>query len=191
MGTVLLNFHGQSAIAPTNSSKSGWSDRSILDHDIRNAKGEDIGQPFAHSRVVPLEPERRVVVSRCIVTWLFLISSLPAGRVALRQFHVDAHCENASASKNRIVWRSIKLLRVFRSFFNFSPFFNLKIVYWRLLSILIHSARCWKIYCIQRFLGHERARPAYVAFSFPFFSFVTLLSHLSTSENREATRRRD
>lgn len=81
------------------------------------------------------------------------------------------YCKNASASKD---WKSlggVKLLRVFSRFWisRFSSISELSTSYLlRNCPILIHSARCWKIYyCIQRFLGYERARPAYVAFSFP------------------------
>jgi len=66
----------------------------------KKCEGEDIRQPFAHG-VLPLEPERRVV-SQCIVT--FFVSFLPAGRVALWQFHADAHILPARV-KNRKLQR--------------------------------------------------------------------------------------
>lgn len=134
MGTVLSNFHGRSArtraredaqLAPTNSSKSGRSDPIDSRSRIRNAKGEDIGQPFAHSRVVPLEPERRVV-SRCIVTCDFFyffpacrtsrFATIPRRRAhVLQECRARAKIENRSAALNCFVFFDVFRISRFSS----------------------------------------------------------------------------
>lgn len=194
MGTVLSNFHGQSARKRDHS--DGFFEVGMIEpidtrSRIRNAKG---GRYWATICALESSATRAREASSFAMhsTWLFLFSScLQDESLCDNSTSTRMYCKNASARvKIEKSFGDVKLLRVFGRFW-LSLFSSIsELYYWRLLSILIRSPRCWKIYCIQKSLGYERARPAYVAFSFPLLWFVTLLSHLST-ENREVTRRRD
>lgn len=116
MGTVLSNFHGEAhgeTLRRILWSRDDRTDRySITYKEMR--RGKDIGQPFAHSRVVALEPERRVV-SRCIVTWLLFflfLSCLQDESLRDNSTSTRMYRKNADASKNLCCLGIVKLLRV-------------------------------------------------------------------------------
>lgn len=197
MGTVLSNFHGQKR---TKTRRATCSDkffkvRMIEPIDsrsrIRNAKGKDIGQPFAHSRVVPFEPERRVV-SRCIVTWLFYFlpacrtsrfATIPGQRARIARMPVRVKIENRLAALNCFVFSVV---------FEFLAFLQ-----FRNCLLLIHSG-------IVRFLSTVLAVERYTAFKdfldtnelvlrtslFPFL-FFDLLRCFRTCRRRTGKRREE